>query len=70
MRENCTVRCQSCGSQRQENFSECLRTGWPACCGETMSVVSDLDRRMISDAVGDAMAPLAALRDVLTRGRP
>lgn len=70
MDSNCTVRCRSCAAQRDVNFSECLRNGWPACCGETMSVVSELGRQEISDAVGDAMAPLTALRGVLARGRP
>lgn len=32
------VWCRSCGSTRLVNSAECLRTGWPTCCGHTMTI--------------------------------
>jgi hypothetical protein len=34
-----TVRCQTCGETRKVNVVNCLRSGWPTCCGETMELV-------------------------------
>ena len=28
--------CRSCGSRVEVDPSECLRHGWPLCCGKTM----------------------------------
>lgn len=32
------VWCLSCHSTKLVNSAECLRTGWPTCCGATMSI--------------------------------
>jgi len=32
------VYCQKCGRVIQVDSAECLRKGWPKCCGETMSL--------------------------------
>jgi len=39
------VWCHRCGSTRQVDSAQCLRTGWPKCCGETMSIDSPQERR-------------------------
>lgn len=32
------VWCLSCGDTKLVNSAECLRIGWPVCCGATMSL--------------------------------
>lgn len=32
------VWCHSCGDTKLVNSAECLRTGWPVCCGATMAL--------------------------------
>ena len=32
------VECDHCGHKQTVNIAECLRTGWPKCCGETMKL--------------------------------
>ncbi len=32
------VWCRKCGATRKVNSSECLQSGWPLCCGETMTI--------------------------------
>lgn len=32
------VWCRSCGSTQHVNSAECLRSGWPKCCGYTMTI--------------------------------
>lgn len=34
------VECDHCGRKQPVNIAECLRTGWPKCCGETMNLNS------------------------------
>ena len=33
------VECRGCGQRREVDGAECLRRGWPQCCGETMGLV-------------------------------
>lgn len=33
-----TVLCARCGVSKRVDFSYCLRTGWPKCCGVTMRI--------------------------------
>lgn len=33
------VKCRTCGSGCSVDFAECLRGGWPKCCGATMELV-------------------------------
>lgn len=37
--KNAVVRCNSCGKVLQVDGAECLRSGWPVCCGSTMKLV-------------------------------
>jgi len=39
------VWCHRCGSTQKVDSAACLRTGWPKCCGETMSIDSPEERR-------------------------
>jgi hypothetical protein len=32
------VWCRECGRSQKVNSSECLRSGWPKCCGYTMTI--------------------------------
>jgi hypothetical protein len=32
------VWCRSCGATLKVDSAECLRSGWPKCCGETMTI--------------------------------
>jgi len=32
------VKCQTCGRTLRVDSAECLREGWPKCCGYTMSL--------------------------------
>lgn len=34
------VWCRHCGSTRKVNSADCLRHGWPKCCGYTMTLDS------------------------------
>lgn len=36
--------CRHCGSSRKVNTADCLRHGWPQCCGETMTIDSPEER--------------------------
>ncbi len=36
------VYCRVCKHKEQVNSAECLRLGWPKCCGQTM-MLGDLD---------------------------
>lgn len=39
------VWCRACGRTEKVNSAECLRHGWPKCCGATMSLGSPDDER-------------------------
>ena len=32
------VWCRTCGREQNVNSAECLRSGWPKCCGYTMTI--------------------------------
>lgn len=32
------VRCETCGRESTVKSAECLRSGWPKCCGYTMTL--------------------------------
>ena len=60
---NTTVRCDKCSREQRVNFSVCLRTGWPKCCGYTMRLMTT--KADIAAAVDEAFAPVReALADV------
>ncbi len=33
------VRCERCRAVLRVDFSRCMRTGWPKCCGYTMTLI-------------------------------
>ena len=39
------VWCLKCGATRKVDSARCLRTGWPKCCGETMTIDDPKERR-------------------------
>ena len=38
------VWCRSCGKSLKVNGKQCLRYGWPKCCGHTMTLDSPEER--------------------------
>ena len=42
------VWCRKCGATQKVNSGECFRSGWPMCCGETMTIDSPEERRAMS----------------------
>lgn len=38
------VWCKKCGTTVKVNPAECFRSGWPLCCGETMTIDSPEER--------------------------
>lgn len=38
------VWCHTCGSTLKVDSAQCLRSGWPLCCGYTMSIDSPEER--------------------------
>ena len=38
------VWCHSCGRRQSVNGVNCMQTGWPECCGYTMSIDSPEER--------------------------
>jgi len=38
------VWCLKCGNEQDVNAAQCLRSGWPKCCGETMTIDSPEER--------------------------
>lgn len=32
------VWCKKCGRSEKVNSADCLASGWPLCCGETMTI--------------------------------
>ncbi len=39
------VWCKRCGASIKVDSGKCLRTGWPECCGETMTIDSPEERK-------------------------
>ena len=37
--------CHECGNTQKVDSAECLRSGWPKCCGQTMSIDSPEEHR-------------------------
>ncbi len=42
------VWCHTCGRSSLVATADCLRSGWPMCCGETMSLDSPEERKRMS----------------------
>jgi len=38
------VWCRTCGRSQQVDSAKCFRSGWPKCCGETMTIDSPEER--------------------------
>ena len=43
------VWCKRCGRSEKVNSANCLRTGWPKCCGETMTIDSPEERKRLKE---------------------
>jgi len=41
------VWCRSCGSSRRVDSSQALRSGWPKCCGDTMTIDSPAEQELL-----------------------
>ena len=39
------VWCTSCANTRQVDVTQCLKLGWPKCCGVTMTIDSPEERK-------------------------
>ena len=42
------VWCHTCGKTLKVNSGECLSSGWPKCCGETMSIDSPEEHKALA----------------------
>lgn len=42
------VWCRSCGFSCDVDPAVCLRTGWPKCCGKTMTIDAPAEREAVS----------------------
>jgi len=42
------VWCKRCGRSEFVNGAQCLRYGWPECCGETMTIDSPKERERLA----------------------
>jgi len=47
--QRCVVWCKRCGRSELVNSARCLRSGWPECCGETMTIDSPSEREVKGD---------------------
>ena len=43
-----TVWCRACGSRRKVNFLKCLKSGWPKCCGVTMTIDNPWEKALLN----------------------
>lgn len=43
------VWCHRCGHTQRVDSAQCLRSGWPLCCGETMSIDSPEERARLRE---------------------
>lgn len=50
------VKCDKCSASKQVDFTACLRSGWPKCCGKTMRLINT--QADIDAAVSKAMSPI------------
>ena len=41
------VWCIECGATQRVDSAQCLRSGWPKCCGYTMTIDSPEDRAKV-----------------------
>jgi hypothetical protein len=42
------VWCTTCGNKQKVNGKDCLRHGWPKCCGYTMTIDSPNERAALA----------------------
>ena len=43
------VWCTKCGATQKVDAAECLRYGWPKCCGYTMTIDSPKKRKALAE---------------------
>jgi len=42
------VWCRTCGKTKKVNSEECLKNGWPKCCGQTMTIDSPAEQKKLA----------------------
>lgn len=42
------VWCRQCGRTQRTNSAEAMRSGWPKCCGHTMTIDSPEEQKRLS----------------------
>jgi len=62
------VKCDTCGREQKVKFGDCLKSGWPECCGFTMALIRT--RADIDAAVGKIVAPARQIIAAATGGKP
>jgi carbon storage regulator CsrA len=45
------VWCIKCGAMRSVNGGQCMRSGWPLCCGQTMTIDSPQEREAFAKRI-------------------
>ena len=45
------VWCRTCGSTQKVNSADALASGWPKCCGYTMTIDSPEEQKRLSEAL-------------------
>jgi len=53
--KDATVKCKKCGTTKRVWFAQCLKFGWPKCCGQTMHLeetTADIDKAVGSIVKG------------------
>ncbi len=55
--KNTLVKCEKCKNKIFVSFGKCLRSGWPECCGYTMTLVESHAsiESEVSKLVGEAI---------------
>ena len=62
------VKCRGCGAAQRVSFAECVKLGWPMCCGETMALVThpdpaDIERKLADSGIFQVPDHLRAMGD-------
>lgn len=42
------VWCKTCGKTKKVDSAECLKSGWPECCGQTMTIDSPAEQKRLA----------------------
>lgn len=63
------VECRHCGGKEAVVFADCLASGWPVCCGETMVLKTQPSQEVVdrSDRLAERRAALERWAEFLER---